>query len=312
ERGEEAVDGGRRLHADELAHHRPVAEGLHRRDPLDAVAPRQPRRGVDVELADADLTGVLGRCSLQQRRELVAGPAPVGPEVHDHGLPAAGFEDLLLEGGLGHVLDQCGVAHPDPPFVWRVALPMVSGPGPLGSGRPLRSAPPANTARSSRWQTTSSSTAASAPSRTTPASSSPPSTTTACTCTSTRTNATTRWRASSTAASTPPSGSRSAASPAGCWCATADAPSSACPTPPTSSARTCAAASTRSPRPSTSAAASTCGRSRSPAPTTASSSPADSCDCRSSTSRGAPRLTGRETLHRARFSAEHPVRRPAG
>ena len=38
---------------------------------------------VDVQLADRDLAGVVGRQRVDGRRQPLAGPAPLGPEVHE-------------------------------------------------------------------------------------------------------------------------------------------------------------------------------------------------------------------------------------
>ena len=68
--------------------------------------PGRDRVGVDVNLRDLDLTVVLGRELLDDRRDHLAGRAPRCPEVHQHG--DVRVEHLFLEGGVG---DGDGMGH---------------------------------------------------------------------------------------------------------------------------------------------------------------------------------------------------------
>ncbi len=100
---EELLDLGLRHGADELVDDRAVAEGLHRRDPLDAEARRQRLVGVDVDLGQHHLAAAARLGRLQRRASAFAGPAPLGPEVdHDGGLPRE-LDHLALEGRFGDV-----------------------------------------------------------------------------------------------------------------------------------------------------------------------------------------------------------------
>ena len=66
---------------------------------------------VDVELHEADFTAVALDDLLEQRRQLLAGPAPRGPEVDDHGNAARRLDDVLHEACGGRILDELGVVH---------------------------------------------------------------------------------------------------------------------------------------------------------------------------------------------------------
>ena len=60
-----------------------VPERLDRRDALDAEERLELRVAVDVDLGQLDLARARGHRALQHRRELLAGAAPLGPEVDD-------------------------------------------------------------------------------------------------------------------------------------------------------------------------------------------------------------------------------------
>src|SRR5919201_621946 len=70
-------------------------------DRRDAVADREFLLVVDVDLYELELVPALLDDAVEHGLDGVARPAPLGPEVHDHG-PFA-VEDLLLEGLAGHV-----------------------------------------------------------------------------------------------------------------------------------------------------------------------------------------------------------------
>ncbi len=93
ERVQECVDGGERLGADELGDHAPVAEGLDRRDALDAEVPRHGWVGVDVDLGELDLALAGGHGALQQWSQLPAGAAPFRPEIDDDRDGARALDD---------------------------------------------------------------------------------------------------------------------------------------------------------------------------------------------------------------------------
>ena len=94
---DEALDDGRRLRAGELVDELAVAERLDVRDALDAVAARDVRVRVDVDLDELDgaVGGVHG--ALDHGRELVTRAAPLGPEVDEHRHAARALDDRLLE-----------------------------------------------------------------------------------------------------------------------------------------------------------------------------------------------------------------------
>ena len=83
-----------------------VDEGDHRRDRLDAHLARNGRMLVDVHLGELDLA--LGGLDdlLQHRGELLARPAPLGPEIDQHRLALRFLDHVLHEGLGGGVLDE--------------------------------------------------------------------------------------------------------------------------------------------------------------------------------------------------------------
>src|SRR5215213_5020 len=109
QRLDEPLDHLGRLGADELVDQAATGERLHRRDALDLEGHGQALVLVDVEPGQDDLAAVALHRLLQHRGQGVAGAAPVGPEVDQHGDGLGSFQDLGLEGGLGDVIDK--VAH---------------------------------------------------------------------------------------------------------------------------------------------------------------------------------------------------------
>ena len=103
---ERLLERGLRLGADRLRGDLSVAVEHHVRDAAHTGALRQYGLVVDVDLADLDGPGALGRDLLDHGAEHAAGSAPRRPVVHDHG--HVGGEDLLVEVGLGEGDD---VAH---------------------------------------------------------------------------------------------------------------------------------------------------------------------------------------------------------
>ena len=94
---DEALDDRGRLRAGELVHELAVAEGLDVRDALDAVAARDARIRVDVDLDQLDGAVGGGHGALDHGREHVARAAPLGPEVDQHRHAARALDDRLLE-----------------------------------------------------------------------------------------------------------------------------------------------------------------------------------------------------------------------
>src|SRR5699024_1508556 len=107
ELGEVSEDRLLRLRADDGLDHLTAGVDVHRRDGDHVVGGGRLRVGVHVELADLELLSVLGRDLLQDRGDLAARAAPVGPEVYEHRL--VGLEHIGAEGGVagggdgGHV-----------------------------------------------------------------------------------------------------------------------------------------------------------------------------------------------------------------
>src|SRR5262249_22083009 len=77
-----------------------VPVDVERGDGPDVVLLRGAGALVDVQLDDRDLVTVLGGERLKDRCYKAAGPAPLGPEIHEHRLAA--LEHLLRKGLVGH------------------------------------------------------------------------------------------------------------------------------------------------------------------------------------------------------------------
>ena len=105
ERVEEPLHLGRRERSGELRGHLAVPEGLDRGNALDLERGREALVGVRVHLGQLDLPGARLGGTLERRRELAAGTAPLGPEVHDHGDLAGPLDHALLEARLVDVVD---------------------------------------------------------------------------------------------------------------------------------------------------------------------------------------------------------------
>ena len=104
----EFLDLGPRDRTLEPIHRLALVKGIDRRDRLDAQLLRQAGRAVHVDLDQLDLA--LGRRHrrLQRGGQRPAGPAPCGPEIHDHWRGLAGFNHIRHEGGFGAILDHVG------------------------------------------------------------------------------------------------------------------------------------------------------------------------------------------------------------
>src|SRR5215218_904310 len=105
---DEPLDDGGGLGADELVDQAAPGERLHRRDALDLEGHGQPLVLADIDPGQDDLAAVALHRPLQHRGQGVAGAAPVGPEVDQHGDGLGTFKHLGLEGGLGDVIDKIG------------------------------------------------------------------------------------------------------------------------------------------------------------------------------------------------------------
>ena len=81
---EEALDLRRRQRAAELGHDAAVVERLDGGDPLNSEEGLQALVPVDVDLGQLDLALSRRNRPLENGSELLAGPAPVRPEVDDH------------------------------------------------------------------------------------------------------------------------------------------------------------------------------------------------------------------------------------
>ena len=120
-----------------------VDEGEHRRDRLDAQLPRDRRVLVDVHLDELDLALGGPHHLFQHRGELLARPAPLRPEIHQHRL-ALGFLDHVLHERLGgRVLDGRLRDRRRPGILQHVDHVLVA----WRSSGPFRSAAPARPAR---------------------------------------------------------------------------------------------------------------------------------------------------------------------
>src|SRR5439155_19324455 len=107
-----------------------IAEGLHRRDALDAERLRDCRCFVHVQLGEDERAVVLGRQTLQDRPDDAAGPAPGSPEVDDDGDLLRALEDLALEVTFGHLYHGCALGHrgQTAECSWRTQCPSLSRP----------------------------------------------------------------------------------------------------------------------------------------------------------------------------------------
>src|SRR3954447_18111038 len=65
----------------------PALEEKKSRDAANLVLEGDGGVFVDVQFADGDLAGVFARERVDRRPEALAGPAPLGPEVHQHRRP---------------------------------------------------------------------------------------------------------------------------------------------------------------------------------------------------------------------------------
>jgi hypothetical protein len=83
-------------------------ERIDRRDRAHAELARNAGMLVDIDLHQLHLAARAAHGFLQRRAELAAGPAPGGPEVHDHGLGARGLDDVRHEALVGAFLDEVG------------------------------------------------------------------------------------------------------------------------------------------------------------------------------------------------------------
>ena len=106
QRVEERLDLRRRDRAGELVDDLAVLERLDRRDALDAGRPGQLLVGVHVDLGQLDLAVARLGGLLERRRQLPAGAAPRGPEVHDDRDLLGALDDVLRELELVDVLDR--------------------------------------------------------------------------------------------------------------------------------------------------------------------------------------------------------------
>src|SRR3954469_4100591 len=116
--GELLEDRGLRPGADDLLHDLAVLVDVHRRDAGHPVAGRDRGVLVDVHLDDLELVTVLRLDLGQDRGDLAARSAPLGPEVDEHRL--VGLEDLHLEVGVGDCLH---VGHRSCSIRWFVCVP---------------------------------------------------------------------------------------------------------------------------------------------------------------------------------------------
>ena len=112
-------------HPGERVDRLPADDRVHHRDALDPEHLREPRVGVDVDLGQHPGAATLDGELLQHRGELLAGLAPLGPEVDHDGRGQRALQHLGLEGRLGDV------DHRDP------ARP-TGGRAPPGVGRRTR------------------------------------------------------------------------------------------------------------------------------------------------------------------------------
>ena len=79
------------------------------RDALHLQGGAQLRIGVDVDLGEHERAVGFGGELLQDRPELLAGPAPLGPQVENDGHGARAGDDLSVERLVGDVEDESGL-----------------------------------------------------------------------------------------------------------------------------------------------------------------------------------------------------------
>lgn len=96
----------------------------HGRDALDAELLHQHLVGVDIDLGEEEAPAVLDGEPFEDRAELLAGLAPLGPEVDDDRDLGGPLQDLALEARLVDVDDEVG----------RRDRPRPAVPGGLGAG----------------------------------------------------------------------------------------------------------------------------------------------------------------------------------
>ena len=89
--------------ADKFVDDLSVAEGLDGGDALDLEARCELRVGFGVDLDEFDRPATRGDSGFDNRRELLAGPAPIGPEIDDDRNVMGGLDDFALEVGLGDI-----------------------------------------------------------------------------------------------------------------------------------------------------------------------------------------------------------------
>src|SRR5438552_14667998 len=88
-----------------------VLEEHQRRDSPDAELGRHALVLVDVDFRDLEAAFVLLGDLVQDRRDRLAGAAPLGPVIHQH--RRVGLQDLWIKIVIGHVLN-CLTAHGSP------------------------------------------------------------------------------------------------------------------------------------------------------------------------------------------------------
>jgi hypothetical protein len=103
---EETLHLGRWDGAGELGRHATVTERLHRGNAADPEALRERLVLVHVDLRQLYLAGTRIGGLLERGSELFAWPAPLGPEVHDHGDLTRALDHALHEVPLGDVEDR--------------------------------------------------------------------------------------------------------------------------------------------------------------------------------------------------------------
>ena len=110
---EEALNFGRGLYADELVDDAAVLERLDGRNALDLEGGSQSLVAVGVQLGEHDLAVARLRGALERGCQLLARPAPFGPEVDDDGSRLRALQHLDLECCLADVDDHEGQGRQD-------------------------------------------------------------------------------------------------------------------------------------------------------------------------------------------------------